>query len=68
MRKDVQDIFDTSSSLLLTGNKIQYKDHQQAEKSQLEISIDALLGELSEIKAENGIGMLVQPEGGLAAL
>jgi len=32
-------------------------------KSTLEISIDALLGELSEIKAENGIG---QVQGGAA--
>ena len=70
MRKDVADISDTSSSLLLmidtnrtvganavaaALNAPQVPAPQLTKRSTLEISIDALLGELSEIKAENGM-------------
>ena len=64
MRKDVADISDTSSSLLLmiesSRGAAAAQAQQQAapqlnKRSTLEVSIDALLGELSEIKAENGI-------------
>ena len=64
MRKDVADISDTSSSLLLmiesSRGTTQAQAQQQTapqlnQRSTLEVSIDALLGELSEIRADNGI-------------
>ena len=59
MRKDVNDISDTSLSLSLqahsTAQPVDFKKMEKPRKSQLEITMEALLGELSEIKAENGI-------------
>ena len=69
MRKDNTDISDTSSSLLLFAEaKLTNDLHNtargqlKAQQSQLEHSVDDLLGELSEIKAENGIGMTLPAE------
>ena len=62
MRKDCNDISDTSSSLVLAQDAKAAKEANQknaaAQKSKLEISMDMLLGELSEIKMENGINQL----------
>ena len=59
MRKDMND-FSDSSSLILMANKKETRKVLETHKSQLEISIDLLLGELSEIKAENGISSEVE--------
>jgi len=63
MRKEPTDISDNSSSLMILAKSTTgIGKPMQRQKSQLEICIDALLGELSEIKAENGItGDSVQP-------
>jgi len=56
MRKDSIDISD-SSSLVLFRDDAKNPGHRTlvTQKSSLEISMDMLLGELSEIKADNGI-------------
>ena len=57
MRKDSIDNSD-SSSLVLLRDDAKNLDRRTlvTQKSSLEISMNMLLGELSEIKAENGIG------------
>ena len=57
MRKDLNDFSDNSSSLILLPDAPTCSQPApiQTQKSHLQISIDALLGELSDIKAENGI-------------
>lgn len=52
MRKELNDISDNSSSLLILPEG---QSKHKTKKSQVAISIDALLGELSDIKADNGI-------------
>ena len=59
MRKDQHDISDTSSSLVLNQDQKSTAKAEQkslaAIKSKLEINMEVLLGDLSEIKAENGL-------------
>ena len=57
MRKDFSD----SSSLALNIDDAQ-KEPSRPKRSQLQISMALLLGELSEIKAQNGIAQMDEPQ------
>ena len=62
MRKDSVEFSDkSSSSVLFKDRQSSLKEGQfnlLAQKSNLEINMEQLLGELSEIKAENGLSLL----------
>ena len=63
MRKDLQDFSDSSSLALFREDSKQKPKVLGPQKTQIQISMEMLIGELSEIKLENGISQLQALQG-----